>query len=129
MRTDRRAAAIGVLVATRDLDGLGRHLTEDVRLRALLPGGPVEHHGRDEALKRFDEWFGDRESVALEEADGELVGDRLLVHYRLRFEPSPDQAQDQGPARVLTQTWVASIDEAGLIFRVDLVCSGFREVV
>lgn len=120
MRTDPRAPALGELVAARDLEAIGKHLTDDVRLRALLPGGPIERHGRSEVLAKFDDWFGEYDAVVLEEADGELVGDRLLVHYRLRFEPDP--------VRVLTQTWVASVNDAGLIFRVDLVCSGFREV-
>ena len=71
-------------------------------------------------LAKLDDWFGEYDAVVLEEADGELVGDRLLVHYRLRFESDP--------VRVLTQTWVASVNDDGLIFRVDLVCSGFREV-
>lgn len=121
MRTDERAVSLARTVAQRDLDGLGGHLTDEVRLRALLPGGPIEEHGRDEVVKKFDEWFGEYRTVVLEDAAGELVGDRLLVHYRLGFEP------DDGP-RVLTQTWVASVADDGLIFRIDLLCSGFREV-
>jgi hypothetical protein len=108
------------LVADRDLDGLGTHVTDDVRLRALLPGGPVEEHGRVAVLKKFDDWFGEYDEVVLEDARGELVGDRLLVHYRLRFEPRTEP-------RVLTQTWVASVGDDGAIFRIDLLCSGFRE--
>lgn len=121
MNTDPRATSLAALVADRDLEQLGRHLTDEVRLRALLPGGPLEQHGRDEVLKKFDEWFGEYRTVVLEDAAGELVGDRLLVHYRLGFEP------DEAP-RALTQTWVSSVDHDGLIFRIDLVCSGFREV-
>ncbi|MFC6288051.1 nuclear transport factor 2 family protein [Nocardioides sp. GCM10027113] len=120
MKTDPRATSLATLVADRDLEELGRRLTADVRVRAMLPGGPVEQHGRDEVLRKFDDWFGDYRTVVLEDAAGELVGDRLLVHYRLRFEP------DESP-RVLTQTWVSSLDAAGLLFRIDLVCSGFRE--
>ena len=92
-----------------------------MRLRALLPGGPIEEHGRDPVLAIFTSWFGAYDSVELEEADGELVGDRLLVHYRLLFDRFTD-------ARVLTQTWVSSVNDEGQIFRVDLVCSGFREL-
>jgi SnoaL-like domain len=119
MRTDTAATALAGLVAERDLDALGARLTDEVRLRALLPGGPVEEHGRTGVLKKFDEWFGDYRTVVLEDAAGEQVGDRLLVHYRLGFEPDTE-------ARVLTQTWVSSVDADGLIFRIDLVCSGFR---
>lgn len=121
MNTHPRATSLAALVADRDLDRLGTQLTDEIRLRALLPGGPIEQHGRDEVLKKFDEWFGEYRTVVLEDAAGELVGDRLLVHYRLRFEP------DESP-RALTQTWVSSVNDDGLIFRIDLVCSGFREV-
>ena len=115
------AVELSRLVATRDLDGLGAHLTYDVRLRALLPGGLIEEHDREHALKRFDEWFGDHDEVVLEDARGELVGDRLLVHYRLKLEPTTEP-------RVLTQTWVASVGDDGALYRIDLLCSGFREV-
>lgn len=122
MQTDPTATALAALVAERDLDRLGTRFTDEVRLRALLPGGPIEEHGREAVLKRFDEWFGEYRTVVLEDAGGELVGDRLLVHYRLGFEPGTDDA------RALTQTWVSSVAEDGQLFRVDLVCSGFREV-
>jgi SnoaL-like domain len=121
MKTEPRATALATLVADRDLDRLGAHLTDEIRLRALLPGGPIEEHGRAAVLKKFDEWFGEYRTVVLEDAGGELVGDRLLVHYRLGFEP------DSEP-RALTQTWVSSVGVDGQIFRIDLVCSGFREV-
>ena len=121
MNTDPRATSLATLVADRDIDRLGRHLTDEVRLRALLPGGPIEQHGREEVLKKFDDWFGEYRTVVLEDAAGELVGDRLLVHYRLGFEPN------ESP-RALTQTWISSVNDDGLIFRIDLVCSGFREV-
>ncbi len=52
-----------------------------MRLRALLPGGLVEEHGREPVLARFADWFGDHDSVELDDAAGEHVGDRLLVHY------------------------------------------------
>ena len=121
MRTDSTAVSLAALVADRDLDRLGAHLTDEIRLRALLPGGPIEEHGRIAVLKRFDEWFGSYRTVVLEDAAGELVGDRLLVHYRLGFDP-------QSSPLALTQTWVSSVGEDGLLFRIDLVCSGFREV-
>ena len=119
MNTNTVATSLGRLVADRDLDELGTRVTDEVRLRALLPGGPIEEHGRTAVLEKFDEWFGEYHTVVLEDAAGELVGDRLLVHYRLGFEPDAEP-------RALTQTWVSSLDADGLIFRIDLVCSGFR---
>ena len=120
MKGDPTATALAELVAARDHDRLGTHLTDDVRLRALLPKGPVEVHGREAALATFDEWFEDHR-IELKDAEGELVGDRLVVHYRLGFDFV------EGP-HVMTQTWVASVGADGIIFRVDLLCSGFRKV-
>jgi hypothetical protein len=119
MNTDTAATSLALLVADRDLEGLGARLSDEIRLRALLPGGPIEEHGRTAVLKKFDEWFGGYRAVVLEDAAGELVGDRLLVHYRLGFDADTEP-------RALTQTWVSSVGEDGLIFRIDLVCSGFR---
>lgn len=120
MRNDPTATLLAGLVADRDRERLGKHLTDDVRLRALLPTGPVEVHGREAALDTFDEWFGEHR-IVLEDAEGELVGDRLVVHYRLGFDFV------EGP-HVMTQTWVASVGADGIIFRIDLLCSGFRKV-
>ena len=120
MRNDPTATMLAGLVADRDREQLGKHVTDDVRLRALLPTGPVEVHGREAALDALDGWFGDHD-IALQDARGELVGDRLVVHYRLGFELV------EGP-HVMTQTWVASVGADGLIFRIDLLCSGFRKV-
>jgi hypothetical protein len=106
-------------VADRALERLGTHLTEEIRLRALLPGGHIEEHGRDAVLARFDDWFGSYDTVVLSDVGGDEVGDRVLVHYKLTFDPDGDR-------RVLTQTVVCSV-YAGLVGRMDLVCSGFRE--
>ena len=41
------AAQVAADVARRDPQRLSAALTETVRLRALLPGGPIEAHGRE----------------------------------------------------------------------------------
>jgi hypothetical protein len=120
VKSDPRAQTLATAVAARDLAGLGEQLTDDVRLRALLPGGPIEENGRGAVLATFDGWFGGYDTVVLEDAAGELVGDRLLVHYRLVFEPDAER-------RALTQTWVSTVAADGRLARIDLVCSGFRE--
>ena len=121
MNSHPRAASLAAAVADRDRERLSAHLTDEIRLRALLPSGFVEEHGRDAVLARFDEWFGgDHHTVVLADAAGEDVGDRLLVHYRLVFE-------EDGNRHVLTQTLVCSIWDGELIGRIDLVCSGFRK--
>ena len=119
MKSHPVATSIATAVADRALDRLGLHLTDDVRLRALLPGGHVEELGRDAVLARYDEWFRDYDTVVLDDVMGDKVGDRVLVHYKLVFDPD-------GNTRVLTQTAVCSLLD-GRVFRIDLVCSGFRE--
>jgi SnoaL-like domain len=113
------AIAVANAVADRALDRLGTQLTDEVRLRALLPGGPIEEHGRDAVLARFDDWFHSYDTVVLSDVAGDDVGDRVLVHYKLTLDPD-------GDSRVVSQTVVCSIFE-GLVGRMDLLCSGLRE--
>ena len=118
MNNNPLATSVATAVADRALDRLGTHLTDEIRLRALLPGGQIEEHGRDAVLARFDDWFGSYDTVVLSGVAGDDVGDRVLVHYKLTFDPD-------GERRVLTQTVVCSVF-GGLVGRMDLVCSGFR---
>jgi hypothetical protein len=119
MNTHSLASSVASAVADRALDRLGTHLTDEIRLRALTPGGSIEERGRDAVLARFDDWFGGYDTVVLIESAGDDVGDRVLVHYKLVFDPDADR-------RVLTQTVVCAMHD-GLVGRMDLVCSGFRE--
>ena len=84
------AAAVAAAVARRDPQRLSAALTETVRLRALLPGGPVESHGREDVAARFCGWFADFDTVEVVESAGEAVADRLLIHYRLQRGPGDD---------------------------------------
>ncbi|MGQ0465260.1 MAG: nuclear transport factor 2 family protein [Sporichthyaceae bacterium] len=122
MHSHPRAAELAALVVGRDWTKLGAEFSDDVRLRATLPGGQIEKHGRADLEASFQEWFGDYRSVALEEALGDDVGDRLLVHYRLGFE------SNAGEHTVLTQTWVGTVATDGRLARIDVLCSGFRRV-
>ena len=120
MQNHPRAASIAAVVACRDGGRLGATLTDTVRLRALLPGGAVESHGRDAVVARFAGWFADFDTVELVDVAGEPVADRLLVHYRLGL--------CQGPTRwTCTQTLICKTD-GDLLATVDLLCSGFREI-
>ena len=120
MQQHPRATSIAVAVAGRDGDQLGAALTETVRLRALLPGGPVESHGRDEVVARFAGWFAEYDAVELVSAEAEPVVDRLLVHYRLDVR--------RGTTRwICTQTLMCKT-AGDLLATVDLLCSGFREI-
>ena len=120
MNTHPLATAIAAAVAGRDSIGLSAAVTDTVRLRALLPGGPIEEHGRDAVVARFGGWFADMDTVGLVESAGEPVADRLLIHYRL------DLAQ-RGTRWACTQTSICKIDD-GRLATIDLLCSGFREI-
>jgi|SRR5262252_3518486 len=120
MNQHPQAAAIAAVVARRDSAQLAAAVTETVRLRALLPGGPLEEHGRDAVVARFGTWFAGMDTVDLVESAGEAVADRLLIHYRL------DLTQN-GTRWALTQTSVCKLVD-GQLATIDLLCSGFREI-
>ena len=113
------AADVAALVTARDPERLARALTETARLRALLPGGPIQAHGRDDVAGRFHGFFADFDTVQLVESAGETVADRTLIHYRLHVS--------RGATRwVCTQTAICKFTD-GLLAMIDLLCSGFRE--
>ena len=120
MNTHPLAAAIAAAVAGRDSAALAAAVTDTVRLRALLPGGPVEEHGRDAVVARFGTWFADMDTVDLAESAGQVIAGRLLIHYRL------DLAR-RGTRWACTQTSICKI-VGGRLATIDLLCSGFREI-
>ena len=114
------AAAVATIVAARDPQRLVAALTETVRLRALLPGGPIEVHGREDVAARFHGFFADFDTVQVVESAGEAVADRLLIYYRLHVT--------RGATRwVCTHTAVCKFVDERLAV-IDLLCSGLREV-
>jgi ketosteroid isomerase-like protein len=115
-----RAADFAAAVAGRDRQRLAAALTETVRLRALLPGGPVEVHGREDVAARFHGWFADFSTVEVVESAGQKVVDRLLIHYRLHVTQATTRW-------VCTQTAVCKLVD-GRLAVIDLLCSGFREI-
>ena len=120
MNTHPQAMAIAAAVAGRDSIRLAAAVTGTVRLRALLPGGPIEEHGRDAVVARFGGWFAGMDTVDLVESAGETVADRLLIHYRL------DLAR-RGTRWACTQTSICKTVD-GRLATIDLLCSGFREI-
>ena len=120
MNSHPLAAAIAAAVADRDRVRLAAAVTGTVRLRALLPGGPIQEHGRDAVVARFGRWFAGMDTVDLVESAGEVIADRLLIHYRL------DLAQ-RGTRWACTQTSICKVND-GRLATIDLLCSGFREI-
>jgi hypothetical protein len=120
MNSHPQAAALAAAVAGRDRAPLAAAVTGTVRLRALLPGGPIEEHGRDAVVARFGRWFADMDTVEVVEAGGQQLPGRLLIHYRL------DLAR-RGTRWTCTQTLVCKT-AGGRLATIDLLCSGFREI-
>jgi hypothetical protein len=107
-------------LAVRDFEGLAACLDPDVRLRAIIPPGPEEHHGCAAAVGRFGDWFADAVSFELVEHRIEPFVDRWLVTYRIALD------EGDGPRQV-EQHLFCDLG-AELIERIDLLCSGFRPV-
>jgi hypothetical protein len=106
-------------LAQRDFPALAETLTPDVRMRALIPPGPVEVSGAEAAAAKFSSWFADAEEFELIRSDSDTVADRLHVFYRLRVKKPGDHR------KVVEQHLLCALDDER-ITALDLVCSGFR---
>jgi SnoaL-like domain len=116
--TDPGAMFVAALTE-REFGRLADVLTPDVRMRALIPPGPVELSGAEPAAAKFAFWFGESNGLELVHSGSDEVGDRLHVFYRLRVKRPGD------PWKVIEQHLFCALDE-GRITALDLVCSGFR---
>jgi ketosteroid isomerase-like protein len=58
-------AGLITALAQRDFPRLANTLTPDVRMRALIPPGPIEVSGAEAAAAKFAVWFADAEELEL----------------------------------------------------------------
>jgi hypothetical protein len=116
--TDLGAMFVAAL-AERDFGRLPDTLAPDVRMRALIPPGPVEISGAEAAAAKFSRWFGDAEELALLRSGSETVSDRLHIFYRLRVKKP-------GDFRKIVEQHLLCTFEDDRITTLDLVCTGFR---
>ena len=116
--TDRGKTFVTAL-AERDYSRLAETLTPDVRMRALIPPGPIEISGPDAVSAKFSSWFGDAEEFELVSSGGEAIADRVHVYYRLRVRKPGDVW------KLVEQHLLCALD-GDRIAALDLVCSGFR---
>jgi hypothetical protein len=108
--------------ANRDYRQMAATLAPDVRLRALLPTGPMDWRGADAVVEVFSSWFGGvKEFELVDAAIGDVAG-RLHLSWRVRARPGP--AGSGGGWHVVEQQ--AYLDADVTIRSVDLLCSGFR---
>jgi hypothetical protein len=102
-----------------DFDRVTTMLATDVRMRALIPSGPVELCGATDAGAKFASWFGGSKDLELVHTGSDEIGDRLHVFYRLR------RNRTGVPPSIVEQHLFCTLAE-GRIIVLDLVCSGFR---
>lgn len=108
-------------LARRDFAAMAGCLDPSVRLRALLPRGPVEVNGCEEVAGWFRSLFGGPDGLEMADATVGEVGSRLYLRWRVSLRgPGPS-----GPLRLVEQHVVA--DGGERIGAVDLLCSGFVE--
>jgi hypothetical protein len=108
-------------LATQDYARLGEALAPQVRLRALLPGGPREWTGAVAVADRFARWFGDTEQHDLHDSAVDEVFGRVHLRWRLRL-----QAERLGAGWfVVEQLAYTDADEHGQIAMLDLLCTGY----
>ncbi len=124
MSTQRSSASDlgkGLITALvqRDFPRLADTLTPNVRMRALIPPGPVEVSGAEAAAAKFSSWFADAEELELIRSGSDTVADRLHVFYRLRVKKPGDHR------KIVEQHLLCAVDDER-ISALDLVCSGFR---
>ena len=106
-------------LARRDFRRLAEALAPDVRLRALIPPGPLEISNAEAVATKFASWFGDAEELELVRSGSDTVADRLHVFYRLRVRKAGDVA------KIVEQHLLCAF-ENDRITGLDLVCTGFR---
>jgi hypothetical protein len=116
--TDLARGLVSAL-ARRDFRRLADTLTPDVRMRALIPPGPIELSGADAATAKFSAWFADAEEFELVRSGSDAVADRVHVFYRLRVKKPGDVR------KIVEQHLLCAFDDEG-INAIDLVCTGFR---
>jgi hypothetical protein len=106
-------------LAERDFGRLAWTLAPDVRLRALIPPGPLELSGASTVAARFAAWFAEADGLELVFSGSDEIGERLHVFYRLRVKRPGD------PWKLVEQHLFGALDH-GRFAALDLVCSGFR---
>ena len=116
--TDRGATLVASL-AMCDYPRLAGTLAADVRMRALIPPGPIEVAGAEAVAAKLTAWFGDTEQLEVVRSGADVVADRLHIFYRLRVK------RRGSPWKIVEQHLLCALSEDG-ITAIDLVCSSFQ---
>jgi hypothetical protein len=102
----------------QDRGALAALLTDDARMRALIPSRLREEDGAPAVVGRFVAWFGDASRIDVKEMDVTGVGEKLAIRYR--FVVTEDGADHD-----VEQTIYATTRD-GRLATLDLLCTGFH---
>jgi 2-polyprenyl-6-methoxyphenol hydroxylase-like FAD-dependent oxidoreductase len=106
----------------RDFEALAALVGSGARMRALLPGGPIELHGSDAVAAAFQRWFGTVTQFEALATTRDEVADRIRMSWRCRIRWDGEEFD-----RIIEQQAYAKVVD-GQIVVMDLLCTGFRPV-
>lgn len=108
-------------LAAQDFPRLASAFSDDVRLRALLPGEFREWDGADRVVKTFMRWLGETDEFEFVDTAVGVVGARLHLRWRVRL-----RAERLGDGWfVVEQEAYVDTDADDRIRQLSLLCSGY----
>ncbi len=116
------ADAMIAAICRRDFAAMGRLLTPDVRMRAVLPSRYLEAVG-GEVVDWFTRWFGRLERFEVIDAGSYDIAGRARVQWHFHVAPHP---VTRAPGWHEIEQVAFCETAAGSICRIDLLCSGYR---
>jgi hypothetical protein len=108
-------------LAVQDFESLAASLSDDVRLRALLPGDTKEWEGPDRVKATFVRWFGNTEGFELIGTAVDDLGSRVHLSWQARVRA---ERLGDGWFRVEQHAY-AETDGHNRIEHLWLTCSGY----
>jgi hypothetical protein len=107
-------------LAAQDFPRVASVFSDDVHLRALLPGGLHEWDGPAKLEAAFTRWFGNTEAFEVVDTEVGRIGPRLCLRWRVRL-----QAERLGPGWwVVEQEAYGDFDD-DRVCALSLLCSGY----
>jgi hypothetical protein len=108
-------------LAAQDFPRLASAFSDDVHLRALLPGEFREWDGAERVTATFMRWFGTTEEYEFANATVDAVGSRLHLRWRAHL-----RAERLGEGWfVVDQEAYIDTDADDRICQLSLLCSGY----
>ena len=108
-------------LADQDFERLAANLSDDVRLRALLPGDTKEWHGPEKVKATFMRWFGDTQDFELTDTAVDDLSPRVHIWWQARVRA---ERLGEGWFKVEQHAY-AETDERDRIRHLWLTCSGY----